>query len=504
MDPFTDAERARAGRARRARIANMLLGGVIILLACDLVISLIIPFVGLLQIVLLRNLLFPAQPLPDQTLPYATSITTWGESVYAGDSLSSTGVFDRQSGKRLETIPGIVVGSDDQFLYTNTGSRGLGNRVTYASKLSARGISGALAWTFDAAPYSLAALQSAPGIQPPQPQIVSDAENVYALLINRQSLTAMSKLVALNKATGAVRWSVANPPADQLVVARGALVLLTRGYQAQVAALSVSDGRMLWRQPYTNAQIFTDGSLIYVVTAQGMQALSPTTGARVWSANEQVVTPATTDAPPTLFDNGSVYLLSASGQISALRASDGRKRWQIAAAPATSHSTLLAARNGVLYFWQDTPTLVLTAIDVASGHTLWATSVQVNRPRLTGVTDTTIYLSAYTWCKSVSQSCAQYFAITRQSGKLAWSHAEPQALTTDGIAPISAAVHDQSLYLTTLVRRMPTPPRRFDIFGPAASTSPCSETMTLASLSAAAGAVLWRHTTTTPCATTAP
>lgn len=82
----------------------------------------------LVLFIVLRNRYFPQLFVPPPNPPdmvwnFPASIAVWGGRIYTGESETITGVFDINSGKRVTTIPEIVVGSDARFLYANTGGR---------------------------------------------------------------------------------------------------------------------------------------------------------------------------------------------------------------------------------------------------------------------------------------------------------------------------------------------------------------------------------------------
>lgn len=483
------ADVARSRWERRRGIARTVIGVLLTLLIGDLLCSLLVPFVGLLQIVLLKNLFFPQPALPDAVMPFSSAITVWNGHIYVGGTLSNTGIYDIQSGKLLSTIPDIVVGHDAQFLYTNTGTIAP-NRTGFSSTFTARDSDGKAIWSYEEAPFALAAIQRYES----HPQFQADADSVYLMEVHRQTLPIMSKVVALNRATGAVRWSYTTPYAVQFVIAQGALILLTQQQQptlTAVIAFSTRDGRQLWRQTIPSANLFTDGRSVFLPTANGLRALSARTGAQAWTIAYH---PFNFVEAPLLFADSVVYLLDASNQIIALDTSNGRERWRASGGAGTAEEplipvSLLAVQNGVLYTREDAPARLLRAVSASSGRTLWTAPLTVSALTFLDASGTMLYL---TTCARASLPCT-LVAVDEQTGRLIWSQKE------SAIGSHSARVLGEALYIASRVHRSQVSKTMSGrtIYGPR-----CSDTTIITRRSATTGAVEWRQATPFNCIST--
>src|SRR5579864_6355969 len=140
---------------RGGRIAVRLLGALLIALVADLLLSLLVPVIGYLQIVALRNVFFPQPTLPDHIVALATTATLWDGRLYASNAAQGTRVYDLRSGAQVGAFPGIVLGSDSQYLYSSAGGALPGGNIA-AGLLSARNGSGHVVWSHQATPFTLA------------------------------------------------------------------------------------------------------------------------------------------------------------------------------------------------------------------------------------------------------------------------------------------------------------------------------------------------------------
>lgn len=480
----------RTGRPGRARkIATRLLGALALALVADLLLSLLVPVVGLVQILALRNLFSPPQSaLPDRLVALPTTATVWDGRLYASDTGQGTRVYDLHSGAEVGAFPGVVVGNDSQYLYSSAGAAMPGGAIA-AGPLSARESSGRVIWSHAAPTFSLVRWPKDGASQTPY---LSDANSVY-LIAPTSPGSAQQIVSALDKTTGAERWRFTAASVAHLALTPGALAALTYGAQPTLTALSTSDGRALWSHPQGSvpASLATDGQSLYLLDYQGIRALSPRTGAQRWSVAYR---PASS-GPPFLVDGDAMYLLDASDQVIAINSRDGAQRWRT---PTTADGReiqveeLIAAQGGVLYQIVAGPQL--SAVDGVSGKALWTTPLpNSGLHTLIGVANGALYLEAEVGCGTSGSACAEIFAIEQATGKVLWSKTIPQAVAQASPAIMSAvALAGQSLYIVGATQRTQsiTAP---GYFSPRQVYGACSDTASIVSLSAATGAVAWSH-----------
>lgn len=477
----------RTGRGRR--IAMRLLGAVLIALVADLLCSLLVPIIGFIQLQTLRNVFFPQPTLPDHIAALATTAIVWDGRLYASDTAQGTRIYDLRSGAQVGAFPGVVVGSDSNYLYSSAGAAMPGGNVT-AGMLSARDTSGQVIWSHQAQAFTLAQAPTDWAIQAPYQ---SDTTSVY--LVTPATPGSPQQVVsALDKTTGVERWRFATSYVARVALAQGVVTVLTYGAQPTLTALAASDGRVLWSQQQGGVatSLSTDGQFFYLLDYQRIHALSPQTGAQRWSAAYR---PAIFGAP-FLVDGDVTYLLDASDQVIAINSRDGSPRWRT---PTTADGGevqvegLVAAQHGALYQIVAGPQL--SAVDGASGKTLWTTPLSNSGGhRLIGAANGALYIEGITGGGNSGGSCAEIFAVEQATGKLLWSQTIPQgvAQASPAIVPAVALV-GQSLYLVGAYQR--TKPVNAPSYGGQRQVyGACSDTASVVSLTATTGAVAWSHT----------
>jgi outer membrane protein assembly factor BamB len=486
METLNRREQMRAGRGRH--IVARLLGALLIALVADLLFSLLVPIVGFIHLQILRNVFFPQPTLPDHIAALATTASIWDGRLYASDASQGTRVYDLRSGAQVGAFPGVVVGSDSQYVYSSAGAASPGENFA-AGLLSARDSRGEVIWSHQAASFTRA---WAPNEGTPRSPYLSDAHNVY-LVAPPAPGSAQQVVIALDKTTGAERWRSAATHVGGLALAQGALAVLTYGSPMSLTARSASDGRVLWSQPLDAIAVTfsTDGQSLYLLDYQGVHALSPQTGAQRWSVAYRPVT----SGSPFLVDGDMTYLLDASDQVIAIDSRDGSQRWRT---PTTADGReiqveeLIAAQGDVLYQMIAGPQL--SAVDGASGKPLWTTPLPASGLHtLIGVANGALYLEGVTGCGNTGGSCAETFAVEQATGKLLWSRVVPQgvAQTLPEIIP-AVALAGQSLYIVGATQRT-RPVNGPGYFSPRQVYGACSDTASVVSLSTVSGAIAWSH-----------
>ncbi len=250
---------------------------------------------------------------------------------------------------------------------------------------------------------------------------------------------------ALRASDGAMLWRVALEPviSDAPVITNGILTVVSDAYPAHLTAtflnvFRASDGALLWRQRLNlgigNLSLVGDAGIIVVGTEAEdvsppqwiIEAIQATDGRRLW------ITRINSRFDPlagAIMANGLIYL-DAGGDITALRASDGKIMWSFLEGTRTFSSPLL--RDGRLYVGVGPE---LLTFDASSGTLLRAYAVfepptdpeyiwyAWSRP---AITNGTIYFSAaygsIGCCHPGNGSILH--ALGLLSGRLLWSHLE--------------------------------------------------------------------------------
>lgn len=194
--------------------------------------------------------------------------------------------------------------------------------------------------------------------------------------------TGLAQVVALDAATGAEIWRqrVAAPMRAAPTVEGGRVFVVTIDNTA--LALATSDGRVLWSQPGVaettgllgGAAPAVDAGVVVVPMRSGeVMALAVDTGRPLWS--DSVVAVRRTDASASLadinarpvIDSGRVYVVSASGLMTAIDMRSGRRIWE---QPVAGVEQPWVAGGTVYALTLDSD---LAAIDARTGRLLWVT-----------------------------------------------------------------------------------------------------------------------------------
>lgn len=194
--------------------------------------------------------------------------------------------------------------------------------------------------------------------------------------------TGLAQVVALDAGTGAETWrsKVPAPMRAAPTVNGGRVFVVT--IDNTVLALAASDGRTLWSQPGVAestgllggaAPAVDSGAVVAPMRSGELMALTVDTGRPLWS--DSIVAPRPADATANLadinarpvIDSGRVYVVSASGLMTAIDMRTGRRVWEV---PLAGIEQPWVA-GGVLYTLSLDADLA--AIDARTGRVLWVT-----------------------------------------------------------------------------------------------------------------------------------
>ena len=462
------------------RVAGGCLIVLLVLLIANIVLAVAVPWIGAIEFSVLKSLVKPPKPVPFSATPLQAQITLWQGKLYAFGPNGSTGVYDPTTGKLLATLPGFVVCSDDQLLYTADGAASLaGDRPTRPSPLKlpfvARTSAGASLWTYSAGSQIIVQAQSSGSF-------------VYLLLLpTGTNVSTVYSVVALNRLNGVVAWSYSGPvhvSASQFAIAGNVLYL---GIGATVIALDANGGHQLWQHAAVANSITSDGERLYLLDNQALHVLSSQSGAELWSGIYQ---PAKFGAS-VLFDDGVVYFTDLDSQIVAMRARDGHTLWRSAPSSDTVRS-LVAARDGNLFLFQQDPTSAagskLVALRGATGQQTWATKLlAAGEITLIGAEQGIVYFSIPLSRIESLGLRTQLVAFNEGSGTVLWQQDVPEF----GGAALLAG---QSLYVAAFLRHA-----RVSGGGFSRRVTDCSVIASLYTLSATSGIIQLERTRSFPC-----
>ena len=214
------------------------------------------------------------------------------------------------------------------------------------------------------------------------PIVAGDA--VYAV-------DALGEVTALERSGGRRRWSFDSRKEEDrdgalgggIAFADGTLYLVTG--LAEVMALDPADGQPRWRvdlpAPARGALTVADGRIFVITTENHLLALSVEDGRKLWTYRGQPTTTMALGLPAPAVEGEIVVAGFASGELAAVRASDGRALWSetlasaggggladiaaITALPVIDRNRVFASGLGG----------ITIAIDLRSGRRLWERDV---------------------------------------------------------------------------------------------------------------------------------
>jgi outer membrane protein assembly factor BamB len=253
--------------------------------------------------------------------------------------------------------------------------------------------------------------------------------------------------------TGALRWRssfsghwpYATPAAtDTRVCTAGG------SYFGSVYCVDARTGSLLWRRKSGGRNVVLDGDALYVFSSEGITALDPDTGARIWPTTGAKLRPAAgAKVRPADPYDGPAYpsLVVADGRVFVVASGtydpSGYPEWSdvFELDPLTGqtiwyqeYDVLLAlvARNGLLYLAGPDQAMALSPDD---GHVVWQHHVDqgtANVPPTLAVTPSTVY---------VHTDYGQVAALDAATGAGLWRMRLNSYMTPGGMAAANGVLY---------------------------------------------------------------
>lgn len=250
---------------------------------------------------------------------------------------------------------------------------------------------------------------------------------------------------AFRSSNGAMLWRSAEGVLT--AVDATAVYVLTGDTRNIIAALRITDGKLLWRQTLTTAQgsgamsVVVSGGVIFASVngsggggASAVYAVRASNGAQLWrwTAQVQLTEPFTI----TVAD-GLVFLQVRSNQtgnqsLDAVSASDGSLRWSY---PLDAQTAIPATAGGVIYVINGQS--AVDAVQDATGQRLWRFTCDADQVFQVGATLTAASGVVY------APASGRIYALRASDGARLW--AATRANTT-GATPDQMAVGDGGIY----------------------------------------------------------
>jgi outer membrane protein assembly factor BamB len=264
------------------------------------------------------------------------------------------------------------------------------------------------------------------------------------------TLDAAGKVTAFDVANGAVAWRVSTTPANEKeqegfgggLAADNGRIYAATGY-GQVLALDARSGSKLWERgvgaPVRTSPTVADERVFAITTEGQLYCLSGSDGAELWTFRGMSSQASLLFNASPAVDGNIVVVPYPSGDLVALRVSDGQAVWSESLSRTRTASSLAAmsdaarpaVANGTVFAVGHAGRMVATV--QKTGERLWSLTVPgIQTPWVAGET------------VFVVDTGAQLMAITRGDGKILWTTKLAGAKTWSG--PVLAGGH---LWLTS-------------------------------------------------------
>jgi outer membrane protein assembly factor BamB len=203
------------------------------------------------------------------------------------------------------------------------------------------------------------------------------ANTVYVTILYSGHPHSPGRVIALDSATGAIRWWHALPSGSESspLIHRGRLFFGSQN--GTVFALDDSDGAVVWSYRAASAvkasPTLSDGVLYFGDYSGRLQAVSEQTGRRLWvSKSEGALLGSGNFYSTAAVVYGRVFLGNTDGRIYAYDAATGKLDWAVQTgayvyaspaitnAPGLGPTVYIGSYNGIFY-----------AINARSGHVSW-------------------------------------------------------------------------------------------------------------------------------------
>ena len=176
-----------------------------------------------------------------------------------------------------------------------------------------------------------------------------------------------------------------------------------------------------WSHNFGNSvsyPLIVDNQVFVTVSGDGeggygseLYALDASSGDGLWGPIELG---GTDDRAGIAYDNGFVFAINYSGQLTAFEAATGDEEWTTALPGQYAFSSPPTASGGVVYVGGAGIGGTLYAVDETNGELLWTGSVANGDQSSPAVSDTGVY---------VSYACEQTYDFAPTTGDLIWQHA---------------------------------------------------------------------------------
>ncbi len=203
------------------------------------------------------------------------------------------------------------------------------------------------------------------------------ANTVYATVLSTGNHSSPGRILALNSATGKLRWSrsLPSPSESSPLLDHGRLYFGSQS--GTVYALNATNGSVVWAYHASGAVKASpslSGGVLYFGDYSGhVQAISEQTGQRLWrSSSEGALLGSGTFYSTAAVIYGRVYLGNTDGRVYAYDAGSGRLDWAVQTgayvyaspavtnAPGLGPTVYIGSYDGTFY-----------ALDARSGHVSW-------------------------------------------------------------------------------------------------------------------------------------
>jgi outer membrane protein assembly factor BamB len=345
----------------------------------------------------------PSGEAPGPTLPGTTTVQQRpAGGRHARETVPAAGMNRRRALAALAGAATAGLGIAGWEVATHMLPRSGTGRLTASQSSLPKVPPGKVAWRFNAK----ASVSS-----------VAQAGNVVYAATNGNAI------FALNATTGKQIWkrTTTSELNVQLMVAGNSVVI--SGDNGPYA-LAAAHGNQLWHiQSDSSSPLLVTGGVAYVAFAAksnitgGVTALDPDSGTILWTFP---FGPVADIAGKLAVADGVVYVTTSDGEIFSLSAATGAKRQRVAGFGEFGAGTI-AAVNGVVYAGLDDKKGTVTAVDTASGKTLWGQSLgQASFPPYVATISGIIFAGTVNGGAAGPQS-GKLYALNAKTGKQLWS-----------------------------------------------------------------------------------
>jgi outer membrane protein assembly factor BamB len=189
-------------------------------------------------------------------------------------------------------------------------------------------------------------------------------------------------------------------------------------------ALAAAHGKQLWSiKSDDSAPLLVTGGVAYMGfaaksnTTGGVTALDPASGTILWTFP---FGPVADIGGQLAVDGGLVYVATTNGELFALSAANGTKRYEVTGFGAFGAGSI-AAIGGVVYAGLDDKKGTVAAVDPASGKTVWRQSLgPVSFPPGMAATGGIVFAGTVNGT-AIDDQAGKLYALNAKTGQQLWS-----------------------------------------------------------------------------------